>query len=172
MNSFELQSEKESPRTDGEKLEVQEGVKDTTWYQKHENGMGNVAVLGSHGYTRQEGSRIIWAMNGTEKDSTEVELIFPLITEMITRIYKEGNRDKIDFLRVSPAVAMHLVFEGVLTEDHFHNVVTDDNLATFSGISVETPEGNKMINLVAERDVRQKREGYDLAIMDADNRVL
>ena len=136
-------------------------------YSKSSDGTIRIKILSSLGATTQKGT---WIINDQEKEPTEP--VWPLITEKIEQIHERGDGGNIHHIMISPAVAIHLAFEEILTEEHFQNGEETAGYATFNNVTFTTPEGSKQMPLVVEHDMLHKRDGYDVLIMDIDNNIL
>ena len=131
-----------------------------------------VEILGSTGFVYQSGEKTIWNINGTEKEPHVTEPVWPILADAIERVCRDGQSEKIDQLRISPAVALHMVFEGFLSNKHLDNAKKTDVEMAIENFTISTPDGDVTLRLVVEKNMLQNREGVDIMILDEEGHCL
>jgi hypothetical protein len=129
-------------------------------------------ILGSEGIVYKCDGKIFWSINGTVKEPHETEPVWPIIDTEITRIKEAGSYNNIDHIRISPAVAIHLVFEQHLHVEGLKNTSGSDNETVIDHVQfIDLPDYTNLIFIV-ERNMLQKRNGTDILILDKNGQQL
>lgn len=125
----------------------------------------HIEVLGSVGEVRKRDGEIFWFMNGTEKAAHETEPVWPIIASEIKRVQQNGQLGNVDHIRISPAVALHLIFEGVLD---FAYLQTPNETSTEMTIdpSLFNSAEDVFVPFIVEKNMLQNRGGIDILIVD------
>lgn len=130
-----------------------------------------VNVLGSEGRIYTRGGKTFWYMNGTEKETGEIEPVWPIVYSAIERVRGEGKLGNINHIRISPAVTIHLFFEGHITSEAFQSTSDSDTEVFIDSSQLNLPQ-RIGIPFIVERNMLQRRKRSDIVLMDKNGQQL